>query len=283
LKKIILSADSTCDLDDTLKEKYAVNCLPLHINFGDKQYKDGVDITPDDIYDIYEKRHILPKTSAPNFLEYVNYFKKWTDEGFEVIHLSLGSGISSSFQNCCIAAEELGNVYPIDSGNLSTGIGLLVIEAAERIAKGMAAAQIYQEVNALKAKVQTSFIIDNLTYLYEGGRCSALSALGANLLNIKPCIDVDNSSGKMKVGKKYRGTLARVLQQYTRDKLIAQTDLKCDRIFITHSGTSPENIDLVRKTIEEIADFKEILVTRAGCTISSHCGPNTLGILFMIN
>lgn len=283
MKKIILSADSTCDLDDPLKEKYQVNCLPLHIHFSDKQYKDGVDITPDDIYDIYEKQHILPKTSAPNPLEYIDYFKKWTDEGYEVIHLSLGSGISSSFQNCCIAAQELGNVYPIDSGNLSTGIGLLVIEAAERIAKGMAAAQICREINDLKAKVQTSFIIDSLTYLYEGGRCSTLSALGASLLNIKPCIEVDNSSGKMRVGKKYRGTLPRVLQQYTRDKLTEQTDIKYDRIFITHSGTSPENINLVRKTIEEIADFKEILVTRAGCTISSHCGPNTLGILFMTN
>ena len=281
MKKIILSADSTCDLGDTLKEKYEVNCLPLHIHFGDKQYNDGVDITPDDIYDIYEKNHILPKTSARNPVEYIDYFKKWTDEGCEVIHLSLGSGISSSFQNCCIAAEELGNVYPIDYGNLSTGIGLLVIEAAERITKGMAATQICQEVTALKAKVQTSFIIDNLTYLYEGGRCSALSALGANLLNIKPCIEVDNSSGKMRVGKKYRGALSRILQQYTRDKLTEQSDLKNDRIFITHSGTSPENIDLVRRTIEEIADFKEVLVTRAGCTISSHCGPNTLGILFM--
>lgn len=199
----------------------------------------------------------------------------------------LGSGISSSYQNCCIAAQELGNVYPIDSCNLSTGIGLLVIEAAERIAKGMTAAQIYREVNELKTKVHASFVIDNLTYLYEGGRCSALAAFGANLLNIKPCIEVDNSSGKMRVGKKYRGTLPKVLSQYTMDKLNDQTDLKHERIFITHSGISPENIGLVRNTIEEMSrvrgDFKEILVTRAGCTISSHCGPNTLGVLFISN
>jgi EDD domain protein, DegV family len=281
--KMVLSADSTCDLDDTLKERYEVNCHPLHIILGDKQYNDGVDITPDNIYDTYQKHRILPKTSAPNLLEYIDYFKKWTDEGCEVIHLSLGSGISSSYQNCCIAAQELGNIYPIDSGNLSTGIGLLVIEAAERITKGMTAAQIYQEVNELKTKVHASFVIDSLTYLYEGGRCSALSALGANLLNIKPCIEVDNSSGKMRVGKKYRGVLSKVLQYYTMDKLNEQADLKLDRIFITHSGISPENINLVRKTIEEMFDFKEILVTRAGCTISSHCGPNTLGILFISN
>ena len=283
MKKVILSADSTCDLDDTLKKRYEVNCLPLHIILDDKDYKDGVDVTPDDIYDIYQTRHSLPKTAAPNPIEYIDYFKKWTDEGDEVIHLSLGSGISSSYQNCCIAAQELGNIYPIDSCNLSTGIGLLVIEAAERIAKGMTATQIHHEVDELKTRVHASFVIDSLTYLYEGGRCSALSALSANLLNIKPCIEVDNSSGKMGVGKKYRGSLPKVLQHYTVDKLNEYTDLKLDRIFITHSGTSPENINLVRRNVEEMADFKEILVTRAGCTISSHCGPNTLGILFISN
>lgn len=283
MKKIILSADSTCDLGDILKERYEVNFQPLHINLGNKQYNDGIDITPDNIYDTFKEHRILPKTSAPNPMEYINYFKKWTGEGYEVIHLSLGSGLSSSYQNCCIAAQELGKVYPIDSCNLSTGIGLLVIEAAERIAKGMEATQIYQEVNELRSKVHASFIIDNLTYLYEGGRCSALSALGANLFGIKPCIEVDNSSGKMMVGKKYRGSLPKVLKNYTVDKLNNMTDLKTDRIFITHSGTSLENIDLVKRTIKETYDIKEILVTRAGCTISSHCGPNTLGVLFMSN
>ncbi|WMJ77513.1 MULTISPECIES: DegV family protein [unclassified Sedimentibacter] len=281
MNKIILSADSTCDLGDVLKERYEVNIHPLHINLNDKLYNDGIDITPDNIYDTYQKHLILPKTSAPNPIEYMDYFKKWTDDGYQVIHLNIGSGISSAYQNCCIAAKELGNVYPIDSGNLSTGMGLLVIEAAERIAQGMVANQICQEVNKLKTKVHASFIVDNLTYLREGGRCSAVAALGANLFNIKPSIEVDNSSGKMKVGRKYRGTLPRVLKHYTLDKLSNKTDLKDDRIFISHSGTSSENINLIRETIEEISDFKEILVTRAGCTISSHCGPNTVGILYM--
>ncbi|MBZ2175530.1 DegV family protein [Schnuerera sp. xch1] len=283
MKKIILSADSACDLNDTLKERYKVNYHPLHINLGGKQYRDGIDINPDYIYDTYQKDNILPKTSASNPLEYMEYFKKWTDEGFEVIHLCIGSGLSSSYQNCCIAAQELGNIYPIDSCNLSTGIGLLVIEAAERIVKGMSANQIYQELNELKSKVNASFVVDNLTYLYEGGRCSALASMGANILNIRPCIQVDNSSGKMSVGKKYRGGLSKVLKQYTIDRLKGQTNLKSDRIFITHSGTSLENIDIVKGTVENLYDFKEILVTRAGCTISSHCGPNTLGILFMSN
>ncbi|GIN57892.1 DegV domain-containing protein [Lederbergia ruris] len=283
MKKIILSADSTCDLDDRLKERYEVHCQPLHINLGDKQYEDGVNISPDDIYETYERQRILPKTSAPNPKEYIDYFKKWTDQGHEVVHISLGSGISSSYQNACIAAEELGNVYPIDSGNLSTGMGLLVIEAAERIVKGMPAEQISEEINHLKSKVEASFVIDKLTYLHEGGRCSAIAAFSANLLNIKPCIEVDPTSGNMNVGKKYRGALPKTLKRYTMDKLNGRSDIKLDRVFITHSGTSPENIAAVKQTIEEVADFKEILVTRAGCTISSHCGPNTLGVLFVTN
>ncbi|NLM35349.1 MAG: DegV family protein [Clostridiales bacterium] len=281
MSKIILSADITCDLGDVLKERYNVNFYPLHIILDGKQYQDGVDITADDIYEAYRTKKILPKTAAINPDEYINYFKQWVDEGYEVIHISLASGISSSYQNCCIAAQELGNVYPVDSCSLSTGTGLLVLEAADRIAQGMSAAQIQQELLALRTSVHASFVLDTLTFLHAGGRCSALAALGANVLNIKPCIEVDNTTGKMKVGKKYRGSLDKVLKHYTLDKLKDRTDLKLDRVFITHSGISEERIEIVRKTIEEVADFKEILITRAGSTISSHCGPNTLGVLFM--
>lgn len=279
--KIVLSADSTCDLDDMLKERYQVNIRPLHVILGNDQYKDGMDITADDIYNAYSRYHIIPKTAAINVQEFIDYFKKWTDEGYSVIHFNLGSGLSSSYQNCCIAAQELGNVYPIDSCSLSTGTGLLAIEAAERIAQGMEAPKIVQEINDIKAEVHASFIIDTLEFLHAGGRCSALAALGANILNIKPCIEVDIADGKMSVGKKYRGTLDKVLKQYTADKLEQYPNIKLDRIFITHSGISQERIDLVKKTIQDIAGFREILVTRAGCTISSHCGPNTLGVLFM--
>ena len=145
----------------------------------------------------------------------------------------------------------------------------------------MPATQIQQELNALRSNVHASFVLDTLTFLHAGGRCSALAALGANVLNIKPCIEVDNTSGKMGVGKKYRGSLNKVLRNYTLDKLKDRKDLKLDRVFITHSGISDERIEIVKNTIEEIADFKEILITRAGCTISAHCGPNTLGVLFM--
>lgn len=279
--KIILSADSTCDLNEQFINRYNIQMMPLHVILEEKQYEDGVNITPDVIYETYNKKKILPKTSAPNMGEYMEHFKKWTDEGYQVIHISLGSGLSSSYQNSLLAASEVGNVYTIDSGNLSTGMGHLVIEAAERIEKGIEAEQIVQEINELKGKVQASFVIDNLTYLYEGGRCSALAAFSANLLNIKPCIEVDNTSGKMNVGKKYRGSLKKVLTNYTKDKLKEHPSIQLNRIFITHSGIDEEYIELVKNTIEETYHFKEIFVTRAGCTISSHCGPNTLGILFM--
>lgn len=283
MKRVILSADSTCDLTDDLIKRYNVNIQPLHINLDDQYYRDGVDISPDDIYATYQAKGILPKTSAPNPIEYIDHFKQWTDQGYAVVHISLGSGISSSHQNSLLAAEELSDVYVIDSGNLSTGMGLLVIEAAERVERGMEAAQVYREINQLKDKVRASFVIDKLTYLYEGGRCSALANISANLLNIKPSIKVDNESGQMTVGKKYRGSLLRVLKHYTDDQLQNEKTINKKRIFITHSGTAEKNIDSVKEMIEQNYDFAEILITRAGCTISSHCGPNTLGVLFMEN
>lgn len=281
VRRIILSADSTCDLDEDLKKRYGVSTYPLHVILGEKQYKDGVDITAYDIYSAYQNHNILPKTAAINVKEYIDYFKQWVDQGYTVIHFSIAASLSSSYQNCCIAAKELGNIYPIDSCNLSTGIGLLILEAAELIAKGMEPEDIVSEINNKRIKVHASFVLDTLEFLHAGGRCSALAALGANVLNIKPCIEVDNTIGKMKVGKKYRGPLNKVLKKYTIDKLTEYDNLELDRIFITHSGISKEMIELVRKTIEETAEFKEILITQAGCTISAHCGPNTLGVLFM--
>ena len=278
---IILSADSTCDLGDELRARYNVQYYPFHVILDGETYADGVDLMPDQIYEVYREKKILPKTAAINTAEYVEYFKQWTDQGYEVIHFTLGSGLSATYNNCRLAAQELPGVYAIDSRNLSTGSGLLVIEAAERIAAGMPAAQIAEEVQALTSHSQASFIIDTLEFLYKGGRCSALSMLGANMLQLKPCIEVDNSSGAMNVGKKYRGSLEKALSQYVKDKLEGRTDIRSDRIFITHSGISQERIDLVKKLVKQYGDFKEIFVTRAGCTISSHCGPNTLGVLFM--
>ncbi len=279
--RVILSADSTCDLGDALKERYGVHYYPFHIILGERQYQDGVDITPDELYEAYRKEKILPKTAAIGAGEYAEYFRKWTEKGYDVVHLNLGSALSAAYQNCCIAARELGHVYPINSCNLSTGIGLLVIEAAERIAAGLSAEQVQAEVSALTGKCHASFVLNTLEFLHAGGRCSALAAMGANLLRLKPCIEVDNTCGRMGVGKKYRGTLDKALEQYISDKLSGRNDLKLDRVFITHSGTSNERIDAVCKQVCALAPFKEVLVTRAGCTISSHCGPDTLGVLFL--
>ena len=279
--RIILSADSTCDLGDELRARYNVEYYPFHVILDGVIYADGVDLMPDQIYEVYRERKILPKTAAINIAEYVEYFRKWTDEGYEVIHFTLGHGLSATYNNCRLAAEELPGVYVVDSCNLSTGSGLLVIEAAERIAAGMPAAQIAEEVQALACKVQASFVIDTLEFLYKGGRCSALAMLGANMLQLKPCIEVDNSSGSMNVGKKYRGSLEKCLTQYVQDKLAGRNDIRTERVFITHSGISQERAELVKGLVEKYGRFQEIFVTRAGCTISSHCGPNTLGVLFM--
>ena len=280
--KILLSADSTCDLGENLKNKYNVNYYPFYVIIDNKQYYDGVDITPEEIYKIYNEKNILPKTAASGVGDYINHFKPWIDQGYEIIHINIGSGLSSSYQNCCLAAKEFGGkLYPIDSCNLSSGTGLLVIEAAKRIAQGMPANQIQKEISELTGKVESSFIIDTLKFLHAGGRCSSVAALGANLLKLKPCIEVNNTDGSMKVGKKYRGDYDKVLLQYVNDRIKGRTDIQDDNVFITHSGVSDDKLSLVKNELSKLHNFKNIHITKASCTISSHCGPNTLGLLFI--
>lgn len=280
-QKIILSADSTCDLGEELKARYDVHYYPFHVILEERDYQDNVDITVKEIFEAYYARKALPRTAAINVDEYVDYFRPWVEQGYEVIHLNLGGAISSAHKNCVLAAKALnGHVYPIDSFSLSTGISLQIIEAGERIRAGMPAAQIAEEIKALRPKCHASFILDTLDFMRAGGRCSTVAAVGANLLNLKPCIEVNNSNGSMSVGKKYRGSLQKVLPMYVRDKLSQYPDIKRDHIFITYSSIDPENLELVRKTIQNTMEFKEIHATNASCTISSHCGPNTLGILF---
>ena len=279
-QKIILSADSTCDLDEELKERYHVHYFPLHIILNEKEYKDNVDITPEEIYQEYYDHRVLPKTAAVNVQEYIVHFRPWVEDGYEVIHINLGHALSSVYQNCCLAAEELGHIHVVDSCNLSTGTGLLVVAAGKMIEQGMDAASIAEALRKRAAKCHASFILDTLTFMHAGGRCSSVAALGANILKLKPCIQVDNRDGSMGVGKKYRGTLDKVLVKYVKDELNKHADINTDLMFITHSGIPQEYIDLVRKTVDETLEFKEIHVTKASCTISCHCGPNTLGILF---
>lgn len=280
-RKVILSADSTCDLGEELKARYDVQYYPFHVILEGKDYQDNVDIHIEDIFQAYYDRKALPRTAAINVEEYVEYFRPWVDQGFDVLHFCLGGALSSAQRNCVLAARELGgHVFPIDSCNLSTGISLQIIEAGDRIRAGMPAAEIAQAMKEIIPHCHASFILDTLEFMRAGGRCSTIVAVGANLLALKPCIEVDNSDGSMHVGKKYRGNLKKVLPQYVRDKLTQYDRIKRDHLFITYSSIDPSYVELVRQAVLDVMDFKEIHVTTASCTIASHCGPNTLGILF---
>ena len=283
-KKVILTADSACDLTPELRERYNVaGNYPLHVMYDETYLDDGVDIFPDQIFDKFYQTGKLPKTAARNVGEYEECFAPFVEQGYDIVHVSLGSKLSSSHGNAKLAAEQYdGSVYVIDSQNLSTGIGLLVIEAAERIAKGMSAKEVYDEVNELVSKSHASFILDTLKFLAAGGRCSTVAALGANLLQIKPSIEVHNQDGgSMGVAKKYRGKLDKCTLDYVRDQMELYDDIRPERIFITHSGMYPEIVALVREELESMNKFAEIFETRASSVISSHCGPNCLGVLFM--
>lgn len=278
-KQIIISSDSTCDLSKELVDRYQIRIQPMGISLGDQIYRDGVDITPDMIYAHHEKTGQLPKTSAINVVEALEYFEELTKDGSAVIHFTISSSMSSTYNNACVAAQEFENVYVVDAKNLSTGSGLLVLAAAEMAQEGMEAQQIVEKLNDLEDRVDASFVVDNLEYLVKGGRCSALAAFGANLLQLKPCISVKN--GAMGVGKKYRGKFEKVLLTYVADRLADAEDICLDRVFVTHAGCDPKVVESVAEAVKNTLPFREILVTRAGCTVSSHCGANTLGVLFI--
>ncbi len=276
--KIKITSDSTCDLSNELIEKNNIRIIPLAITYGAESYKDGVDITPDDIFRRVESGGSIGSTAAVNVQEYVDIFTELLKDYDAIIHFTISSDMSSCYQNACIAAQNLSNVYVIDSLNLSTGIGHLVLDAAELAGEGKQPEEIVRIIENKREKLDVSFVISTLEYLSKGGRCSAVAAFGANLLKIRPCIEVKN--GKMGVGKKYRGSFEKCLTQYVQDKLENKDSLDLKRIFITDSGV-PEEVRLaVREQVLSIAPFEEVIHTRAGCTVSNHCGPGTLGILF---
>lgn len=281
--KVVITSDITCDLNWELEQRYGVTCIPLHIVIGGKSYEDWVNIKPEELYEIFYKTKELPHTTAGSVGEYTDFFRQFTDKGFDVVHLSLGSKLSVTHQSSVLAAQELdGHVFSIDTQNLSTGSGLLVIKACELRDQGLSAKEIAEKVTAMVPKAHASFILDRLDFMHAGGRCSAVAMFGANLLSLKPSIEVHNDDGgSMGVGKKYRGKYEKVLIQYLEDTLNKYEDIDTSRVFITHAGTDKEHVDAVYKALKAKNIFKEIHITRASCTISSHCGPNTLGVLFM--
>jgi len=279
MMKIKITSDSTCDLSRELLERHDIFVLPLAVTIGDRTCRDGVDAKPEDIYAHVKSGGALPSTAAINPSEYMELFEGFLKEYDAVIHFNISSGFSSCHQNAKLAAAELENVYVIDSQNLSTGQGLLVLRAAELAAQGVEPAVICEQMNEDALRVDASFILEQLEYLRKGGRCSAVAALGANLLKLKPCIEVRD--GKMGVGKKYRGNFDKCLMDYITDRIGGREDLDLKRVFVTHSGLSEELEQMAVNKVRELQPFEEVCVTRAGCTVSSHCGPGTIGVLFV--
>ena len=276
---IMITGDSTIDLSPELLKKYCVQTVPLYVNMGDQSYRDGVDMQPEDIYAYVEKTGELPKTSAPSVQDYIDFFARLRKEYDEIVHFNLSSELSVSHQNARLAAEEVDGVHVIDSRNLSTGTGLLVLEACDRAAAGMKAEDICREIGELIPKVEASFILNRLDFLAKGGRCSSLLALGANVLKLRPVIMVKD--GKMDVGKKYRGAYDKCVEKYVEGQLAGREDIRGNRVFLTHTKCRPETLAMVKAKLAELQLFDEILETTAGGTITNHCGEETLGVLFI--
>lgn len=281
---IKIISDSTCDLSKELIEKYDIAILPLHIHLGEEEYQDGVTITPDEIYTWADANETTPKTSAASMAEAEDAFRPYIDSGDEIICFTISSSMSANNNVMRLAAEDMeaeDRIHVIDSANLSTGIGLLIIEAAIMAEEGKSAAEIVERIETLKPLVSASFVVDTLTYLHRGGRCSSVAALAGSVLQLHPKIVVEN--GKMDAKKKYRGKMSMVIKSYVKDMEEDLKNAKKDRVFITHSGCDESILKEIYNYIEELNLFDEILVTRAGGVISSHCGPGTLGVLFIRN
>ena len=276
---IFVSADSTCDLSSELVEQYGVGIVPLYIQRGTESLRDGIEITAADIFEYTGRTGKLCGTAAVTIADYQDYFGKVLETHDQVVHFTISSEMSGCFQNAVAAGTDFpGRVFVVDSRNLSTGIGHLVLDAVLLAREGRDGAEIKEILDQRREKLNVSFVIDTLQYLWKGGRCSGVAALGANLLKLKPCIEVHN--GVMGVGKKYRGSLEKCLEAYVRERIEGHDDVDYRRIFITDSGVPDEEVARIADMLRSFGPFEEIHHTRAGSTISSHCGPGTLGILY---
>lgn len=279
---IKIVADSTCDLTKELVEKYDIQIVPLHIVLGEKEFLDGVEITPDEIYNWADKNEDTPKTSAIGFEEAHKVVKQIVDTEDEMIVFTISGKMSTTANVFRLVVEELeleDKVSVIDAENLSTGTSLILLKAASMANGGKSRTEICQAVEGLKSKVQASFVVDTLTYLHRGGRCSSVAALAGGMLKLHPKIVV--SDGYMSADKKYRGKIEKAIFDYVKDMEDTLKEADSERVFITHSGCEQETIDKVYDYLKELNCFDEILVTRAGGVISSHCGPGTLGVLYL--
>ena len=279
--RIKILSDSTCDLSKELLEKHDITLIPLTIVKNGEAFLDGVTITPADIFAHVAAGGDLCSTTALNMGEYADVFEKYASDYDAVLHINIGSGFSSCYQNACLAASEFENVRVVDSQNLSTGQGLVVLKACELAQTCESIDELQEKVQAFTSRVEASFLLDQLAYMVKGGRCSSAAALGANLLNLKPCIEVKD--GKMGVVKKYRGNYAKCLATYVKDRLNNRDDLDKNTLFVTRTPVTETCEAAVKEAVEQYADFENIYWTTAGCTVSCHCGPGTLGVLFVRN
>lgn len=279
-KPVCITADSTCDLTQELLERFQVKTIPLHVLLGEESYLDGVDFTQEMIFQRYAKDKVLPRTAAISPQEFTDFFTPLVEAGYEVVFLSISSGLSGTYQNAVIAAQDLPGVYPVDSQQLTTGMGEMILAACGMRDKGMDAASIARSMEEMIPRVNVSFVLDTLEYMWKGGRCTGVTAFGANLLNLKPCIEM--RKGKLEVCKKYRGSIEKVYEKYIAERLAGKTIDPTYFFITTSSAPSPELAqrleDAVRKAVPGV---QEIFFTRTGCTVTSHCGPGTMGVLFV--
>lgn len=277
MSKVIITSDSTADLDYLFAER-KIPVISLGVTLGERSGLDGEDVKPDDIYAYFAETKTTPKTSAVSPERYYEFFKKFTDDGYEIVHFTISADMSACYNGACQAAKELGGIYPIDSMNLSTGIGMQVLYACDLAEQGLSAREIAARVEARRSAVQASFVVDTMDFLYRGGRCGSVAAFFASVLKIKPSIFVKD--GKMDVGKKYMGSTSKAILKYVSDTLAAFDNPDPKYVFVTHSSAPADVVAEVKKQLLEKFPDATLYETIAGSTVTSHCGKGTLGILY---
>lgn len=277
--KIKITADSTADLSPELYQKYDIARLPLYIIKDGEAFKDGEEITPDDIYAHVDAGGQITSTAAISVSDYVSYFTPMLEEYDAIVHINISAGYSACHQNCVLAAKELGGrVYPIDSHGLSLASGILALKAQALTETGMDAEALVNTVEVLREKVDFNFVLETLTYLHKGGRCSGVAALGANLLRLRPCIEVGR---EMTVGRKYRGTMPKVWDQWIRERMAEPDTIDPEWLLLVYTSATMEDVAEAMALCRSLVPFRNVALTRAGCTVTSHSGPHTLGIAFL--
>ncbi len=276
--KIKITADSTCDLSETLLRQWNISLIPMHILMGEESLLDGVTVHPADVFTHVQNGGKMPKSAAPNLVEYTDFFAPFAKDYDAVIHICVGSKFSSCCQNAKLAAQEFGNVSVVDSENICTGQGYLVLRAAKLAADGLPPRNICMRRHALAKKVDLSFVLNRLDYMAKSGRCSGVLAFGANILGIKPSLAVID--GELKVVKKYRGQLPICVGKYITEKLADRDDIDTSVVFLSSCQPKPGCLEAVKAGLAQYGKFEQIIETDIGTTIGGYSGPGTIGIVF---